>query len=582
MKFFLYRKKRPSGSYYSFRVNTRINGKVKTRDVYLGKKDLAFKLIADFTSSPPTKERLYSYSGEVILSHIAQQLQLPQIINKHVLVETGFNCGQLLQYVIIERSLNPCSKWALAQKNHQQSYFSLLCQQDEMRFTDDNIYNYMDYISPYLQQIQSQLSRRLISQFQVPIEQIIIDATSIYFYLEDPEAEEDSKGSNEEKPQVVHGYSRDHRPDLKQVNLMLGVSQSYIPLIFETYSGNTSDVVMFKKTLDQMKQHFGHLLKSQPAIYLVCDNGNISAATYQTVAQLDRFCQQYPVHFVAGLKRQKVRQELQNLPPEWKDQQPLYSHNKTKLFGRQIKKKLYGKKRNILLYYNPKRATRETYFFRAKLQRTQKHIQHLIQQSQLTLVEKREQIRQYLKAQSMVRLFILRERSKSQLEILVNQEEKNHREALFGKRAVFSDDLSLSAEQLIQIYKTQGRVEQEFRLIKGLFSIRGVNHRKPERIKVHTALVLWGILLLAVLRQRLSTEQLNYSFEELVAILKQGMLSYGEYSYPELRKTYRITKILNINAKLQQIFEILGLSVDYFEIDVTPTIPTETATDQSD
>jgi len=563
MKYFLYRKKSASGTYYSYRASYRVKGKVKTKDVYLGPKHQALKLINDFTSKKPDNEQLYSYSAEVILSKIANQLQLTEIVNQLVPNQTAFDCGKLLQYVIIERLLHPCSKWALAQKIHQQSFFSLLTQQNGIQFTEDNIYNYMDYIYPYLYQIQTRLVNNLQQKFQLKIDELLMDATSLYFFIEDTgdEAEID--------PIVSHGYSRDHRSDLKQVNLMLGVNQAYIPLFFEVFSGNTSDVVMFQESLKLLHKNFAWLLKQVKNTYLVCDNGNLSESKYKTVDQLDQFCQTYGVHFVAGLKRSQVASELRSMKPKLKD--PIYCHQQTKLYGCSLKKELYGQSRKLVLYYNPKRATREKKTFERKLRLVRGKLTEITQDASLTLESKKERFHQILKQASMVRLFKLVETDENQLKIEEYKAEKLRRTSLFGKRAIFSDDLQLTAPAMIKIYKKQSRVEHEFRLLKNLFSIRAINHRKPQRIKVHIALVLWGIMLVAVLKQLLKQDHKDYSFEVLLDLIKRGYLSYGEYYYPKLKKNYIISKNLNIDEELAQIFQQLQLSSEYFKIQVGPT-----------
>lgn len=48
-------------------------------------------------------------------------------------------------------------------------------------------------------------------------------------------------------PQAQRGYSRDHRPDCKQVNIALVVSRSGLPLGYEVFAGNRSDVTTVKE-----------------------------------------------------------------------------------------------------------------------------------------------------------------------------------------------------------------------------------------------------------------------------------------------------------------------------------------------
>jgi transposase len=55
--------------------------------------------------------------------------------------------------------------------------------------------------------------------------------------------------------EVTHGYSKDHRPDLKQVVLSLVVNgPSSMPLWMEPLSGNSSDKTSFHKTIKKVQE----------------------------------------------------------------------------------------------------------------------------------------------------------------------------------------------------------------------------------------------------------------------------------------------------------------------------------------
>jgi transposase len=61
--------------------------------------------------------------------------------------------------------------------------------------------------------------------------------------------------SKAEKVQITHGYSKDHRPDLKQVVLSLVVNgPSNIPLWMEPLSGNSSDQKSFHQTIENVNK----------------------------------------------------------------------------------------------------------------------------------------------------------------------------------------------------------------------------------------------------------------------------------------------------------------------------------------
>ncbi len=91
---------------------------------------------------------------------------------------------------------------------------------------------------------------------------VFMDTTSLSFYGEGGE----TLGE--------HGYSKDYRPDLKQMILGLVVDGSGSPLCTEMWPGNTADVTTLLPVIDRLRQRFGI-----GRVCVVADRGMISAAT---------------------------------------------------------------------------------------------------------------------------------------------------------------------------------------------------------------------------------------------------------------------------------------------------------------
>jgi transposase len=75
--------------------------------------------------------------------------------------------------------------------------------------------------------------------------------------------------SDEHAIAITHGYSKDHRPDLKQAVLELMVSQDGgVPLLSKSWDGNTSDIKVFQERAQALME----TLKNSPTPrYLVAD-----------------------------------------------------------------------------------------------------------------------------------------------------------------------------------------------------------------------------------------------------------------------------------------------------------------------
>ena len=567
-----------SGKFYRFKHSYRENGKVKNKRIYLGKEEIALKLLMDFSTKKPDKEILLSYSGELILSKIAKTLQFSEVINEVIQKRAKFDVGHFMTLLVIERCLNNVSKWGLAQKVHQNSFFSLDPLLKEAYFVEDNIYNYMDYISPVLHKIQSRLVERLLRNGQVALDEFILDGTSIHCYGEDTEeneaaedeaAEEGEPGDDEPIPEAEgalkrkRGYSRSKRPDLAQINLILGVNGQYFPLLYETFSGNTADVVMFEHILALAQTDYPHLLEAIQNRYLIFDRGNNNPANLKEV---DAICHKWQFYFIAGIRSSMVRAELSSLKKEALTE--IYVQKKTRLYGKTMTKKIYGKDRLVLLYLNEETALRKKDQFLTFLDKIQKAIA-LVTQKGTPLEEQKQEIDSLLKKYHLRRCFEVR-MDEAQVTCTPIESKLQAKTALFGKFALITNDFRLQAAEIVRIYKTNKIVEREFHLLKSLFQIGPFFHRRPDRIRTHFALVTWGILFCAFLRSYLIQNQMAFSFEELLDILKSGYLSMGEYNYPG-SKMFVISKTLNINEPLKKILHVLDLKYEYFDIKVGST-----------
>src|SRR5215510_6642999 len=68
---------------------------------------------------------------------------------------------------------------------------------------------------------------------------------------------------------ITHGYSKDHRPDLKQAVLELMVSQDGgVPMVSKSWDGNASDTQIFQERAEALLKAFAH---SPTPRYLVAD-----------------------------------------------------------------------------------------------------------------------------------------------------------------------------------------------------------------------------------------------------------------------------------------------------------------------
>ncbi len=125
---------------------------------------------------------------------------------------------------------------------------------------DARLYRGLDVLLAHKDRLCTQLLEKYRDWFGVQFEFLLYDVTSTYF-----------EGQALANGQAARGYSRDHRPDCKQVNIGLVVTPEGLPIGYEIFAGNTADVTTVEEMVELMEKKYG-----QPHRIWVMDRGMIS------------------------------------------------------------------------------------------------------------------------------------------------------------------------------------------------------------------------------------------------------------------------------------------------------------------
>jgi transposase len=88
--------------------------------------------------------------------------------------------------------------------------------------------------------------RRLVELFALDYDLLLYDVTSTYF-----------EGAAARNPLAQRGHSRDHRPDCRQGCLALVVTREGMPLGYELFAGNKTDVTTVREIVGTMEARYG-------------------------------------------------------------------------------------------------------------------------------------------------------------------------------------------------------------------------------------------------------------------------------------------------------------------------------------
>ncbi len=108
------------------------------------------------------------------------------------------------------------------------------------------LYEGLDVLLSHKEAIERHLKERLGDLFDLEYELLLYDITSTYF-----------EGECIRNAQAQRGYSRDSRPDCKQVCIGLVVTTDGIPLGYEVFAGNTNDSTTVQSIVQTMECKYG-------------------------------------------------------------------------------------------------------------------------------------------------------------------------------------------------------------------------------------------------------------------------------------------------------------------------------------
>ncbi len=176
------------------------------------------------------------------------------------------------------------SELGVAERWYQRTALEDLLGVSWEKINDDRLYRGLDQLHERKEQITQHLFQRYESWFGVGFEFLLYDVTSTFF-----------EGQVLGNPQAARGYSRDNRPDCKQVCLGLVVSPEGLPLAYEVFAGNRADVTTVEDIVRIMEEKYGKAKR-----IWVMDRGLVSEENIE-------FLRQRNAQYIVGTPKAQLR-----------------------------------------------------------------------------------------------------------------------------------------------------------------------------------------------------------------------------------------------------------------------------------
>ena len=377
--------------------------------------------------------------------------------------------------LVLCRLLNPSSELHIAEHFYRSTALAEILGIPVARVDEHRLYRGLDRLLEKKKELETFLKERLGTLFRLEYDILFYDITSTYF-----------EGAMEGCPIAKRGYSRDSRPDCKQVVIALVVSRCGIPLGYEVFEGNKSDSTSVETMVGLIEGRYGR----SDRIW-VMDRGMVSEANLEFMRREGR-------RYIVGTPKSLLSQhEAALLRQDWTR---VREGVEVKLLASDIPGETFilcrsrdrGAKEEAMRERFSKRMEEGLSKLAARCEK-RKCSPDKISESLGRLRERNSRASRFYYAK------VHDENGRARLEWREDAERKGHASPLDGCYILRSNIQDWKAENLWEAYIHLTEAEEAFRIHKSDLRLRPVWHQKEERVRAHIlvcflAYVLWKTL----------------------------------------------------------------------------------------
>ncbi len=192
-------------------------------------------------------ENQRAFGGPWLARQILRKLQLDDFLKCTIPKgKEDVPWSLMAEVLVICRLCNPSSELHIAEHYYRSTAMHELLGVPPEKVYDERLYRALDKLLPHKEALEKHLKYKLGELFELKYDLLLYDVTSTYF-----------EGEAKTNPKAQRGYSRDKRPDCKQVCIGLVVSRCGMPIGYEVFDGNRTDVTTLKEIVETVEGRYG-------------------------------------------------------------------------------------------------------------------------------------------------------------------------------------------------------------------------------------------------------------------------------------------------------------------------------------
>jgi transposase len=375
-----------------------------------------------------------------------------------------------------------------------------------MRVTDD-----------VLSDIEDDLVKKIVDTYKIDTSHLIYDATNFYTYID----------TIQESELARRGHSKEKRNDLKIVGLSMMITPDCnIPLLYDTYNGNTPDTKQFSVMLEKTKARYEKLTCQKADITIVFDRGNNSQDNIDMLES-----ESFPLYYVGGLKQNQCA----DLFAYDKDHFiPLTGEHFKNTFAFRTTKNVFKRDMTVVAVYNQKLYDGQMLGILNNIEKTTDNLndmqKRLLNRANGFVTKGRtptvagidKQVKAILATEFMGDIFEYEITTYNGIPFLkysLNVSSlENIQATILGKTALFTNRHDWTNEEIVASYRSAWHVEHTFRQMKNTdhLTVRPLFHWTDQKIKVHIFYCVLAYRLCCLLKKELLAEGITDSLNQIL------------------------------------------------------------------
>lgn len=511
-------------TYYYYTESKRINGKSKhVNQKYLGTAD---KVLSKCTQSSVLPQPLFSkildFADVTVLYDIASRLDIVDTINEFSSKRAqGVSVGEYILIAAINRAVAPTSKNQMADWFYDTVLYQFM-DIDKKSLTSQQFWNNMSLSDGEIEKIEDKLVKNMLSSYNIQTSHLIYDATNFFTYID----------TMQDSTLAKRGHSKEKRNDLRIVGLSMMITPDCnIPLLYDTYPGNTPDSKQFAIMIEKLKSRYENIMLQKTDLTIVFDRGNNSEANIALLENED-----FAIHYVGGLKSNQCS-ELFEVPKS--KFMPLDGFHLKKVSAFRTSKTVYKRNMTVIVAFNENLLEGQMQGILINIEKTLQGLAEiqtrLLNRAEGIITKGRaptaasieKQVNALLKTEYMKDIFDVEITSYNGLPFLkysLNSDKLQYiKNTFLGKTVLFTNRHSWTSEEIVSAYRSAWHVEHVFRQLKDTehLTVRPLFHWTDQKIKIHIFYCVLAYRLCCLLQKELQDGGVLVSIPVILDELKR-------------------------------------------------------------